>query len=75
MLPGRLAKLATGKETVDSFTQLVNMFELDIGHVDQAIGADNGFAVHGRHSAATGWTFRAWFSVKPDHVLVVAAVS
>ena len=41
----------------------------DIGHVDQAIGADDRFAVHGRHSAATGWTFRAWFSAETDHVV------
>ena len=46
----------------------------DIGHVDQAIGADNGFAVHRRHSAATGWTFRARFSAAMNHVVVVAAV-
>ena len=47
----------------------------DIGHVDQAIGADNGFAVHGRHSAATGRTFRAWFSAAMDHAVLVAAAS
>ena len=41
----------------------------DIGHVDQAIGADNGFAIHGRHSAATGWTFHAWFSAAMEHAV------
>ena len=41
----------------------------DIGHVDQAIGADNGFAVHGHHSAATGRTLGAWFPAEPDHAV------
>ena len=41
----------------------------DIGHVDQAIGADNGFAVQGCHLAATGWTLGAWFSAEPDHAV------
>jgi hypothetical protein len=38
-------------------------------------GADNGFAIHRRHSAVTGWTFRAWFSAAMNHFVVVAAVS
>src|SRR5262245_47343180 len=46
----------------------------DIGHIDEAIGAGNGFAVHGRHSAATSRTFRPWFSAEPDHAVVVASL-
>jgi len=45
----------------------------DIGHVDQAIGADNGFAIHGRHSAATGWTFHAWFSAAMEQHAVTGS--
>jgi len=41
----------------------------DIGHVDEAIGADDGFTVERRHPPPTPWTFRVRLSTKTAHIV------
>src|SRR5262249_13022354 len=41
----------------------------NIGHVDQAVGTDDGFTVHRRHPPLTCWAVRVRFSAKTTHIV------